>query len=129
MADGKRGAAVYRRCVACPRGLSSRVLTGPTCNTAGANPSYVLAFGHPLYCRYMGLRRSGMCPGWRLARLALRVLRPNSGADSKDPHADQDRNRQDGAIAFYFNMTASGQQKSFATWVFVKFANQRVVEF
>jgi uncharacterized protein YukJ len=53
----------------------------------------------------------------------------NSGTAAGDPHADQDRDHQDGAIAFYFNMTASGQQKSFATWVFVKFANQHVVEF
>jgi hypothetical protein len=53
----------------------------------------------------------------------------NSGTDPNDPHADQDRDRQDGAIAFYFNMTASGDQKSFATWVFVKFSSQHVVEF
>jgi hypothetical protein len=53
----------------------------------------------------------------------------NSGTDRSDPHASQDRDRQDGAIAFYFNMTSSGQRRSFATWVFVKFASQHVVNF
>jgi hypothetical protein len=53
----------------------------------------------------------------------------NSGTDSSDSHADQDRDRQDGAIAFYFSMTTGGQQKSFATWVFIKFTSQQVVEF
>jgi hypothetical protein len=51
----------------------------------------------------------------------------NSGTNPSDPHADQDRVRQDGAIAFYFNMTAGGQQKSFATWIFIKFNTQSVV--
>ena len=53
----------------------------------------------------------------------------NSGTEPGDQHADQDRDRQDGAIAFYFNMSAAGQQKSFATWVFIKFTSQHVVEF
>jgi hypothetical protein len=34
---------------------------------------------------------------------------------------------QDGAIAFYFNLEAAGEKKSYATWVFVKFDNQTVV--
>jgi hypothetical protein len=53
----------------------------------------------------------------------------NSGTDPGDPHARQDRHRQDGGIAFYFNMSAGGQQKSFATWLFIKFASQHVVNF
>jgi uncharacterized protein YukJ len=53
----------------------------------------------------------------------------NSGTDPSDEHSNQDRDRQDGAIAFYFNMKAGGQQKSFANWVFIKFASQHVAEF
>jgi uncharacterized protein YukJ len=53
----------------------------------------------------------------------------NSGTNPGDPHANQDRDRQDGAIAFYFNMSVRGEHKTFATWVFVKFASQHVVEF
>jgi hypothetical protein len=52
----------------------------------------------------------------------------NSGTKKGDPHAGDDRVHQDGAIAFYFNLEAGGQKKSYATWVFVKFANQSVVE-
>jgi hypothetical protein len=52
----------------------------------------------------------------------------NSGTIPSDPQANDDRDRQDGAIAFYFNMSAGGQQKSFATWVFIKFASQHVLE-
>ena len=52
----------------------------------------------------------------------------NSGTVPGDPQADQDRPQQDGAIAFYFTMSSGGQQKSFATWVFIKFATQNVVE-
>jgi hypothetical protein len=53
----------------------------------------------------------------------------NSGTTPGDPHARDDRDRQDGAIAFYFTMTAAGQHKTFATWVFVKFSSQHVVDF
>jgi hypothetical protein len=53
----------------------------------------------------------------------------NSGTKPGDPHARDDRDRQDGAIAFYFTMTAAGQHKSFATWVFVRFNSQHVVDF
>lgn len=50
----------------------------------------------------------------------------NSGTDPHDPHAKDDRDREDGAIAFYFNL---GNGKAFAHWVFVKFASQKVVNF
>ncbi len=52
----------------------------------------------------------------------------NSGTEAGDPHARDDHEHQDGAIAFYFNLEAGGQKKSYATWVFVKFDNQSVVE-
>jgi hypothetical protein len=53
----------------------------------------------------------------------------NSGTAHGDKHASQDRNRQDGAIAFYFNMSSGQEKKSFATWLFIKFASQHVVNF
>lgn len=51
----------------------------------------------------------------------------NSGTDPQDGHAGDDRDRQDGAIAFYFNPGRGGQP--FAHWVFVKFTSQSVVNF
>jgi hypothetical protein len=48
----------------------------------------------------------------------------NSGTDPDDPHAKDDRDHEDGAIAFYFDL---GDGKAFAHWVFVKFASQTVV--
>lgn len=53
----------------------------------------------------------------------------NSGTVAGDPQAGDDRVRQDGAIAFYFNMTSGDQRKSFATWVFIKFGTQHVVDY
>jgi Uncharacterized conserved protein (DUF2278) len=52
----------------------------------------------------------------------------NSGTEDGDEHARDDRVHQDGAIAFYFNLAAGSDKKSFATWVFVKFDSQSVVE-
>ena len=52
----------------------------------------------------------------------------NSGTQGGDSHARDDRQNQDGAIAFYFNLEAGGQRKSYATWVFIKFDSQSVVE-
>ncbi len=52
----------------------------------------------------------------------------NSGTESDDSHARDDRVHQDGAIAFYFNLEAGGQKKSYANWVFVKFSSQSVVQ-
>lgn len=51
----------------------------------------------------------------------------NSGTRPDDSHARDDHRNQDGAIAFYFNLEAGGQRKSYATWVFVKFATQTVL--
>jgi Uncharacterized conserved protein (DUF2278) len=53
----------------------------------------------------------------------------NSGTESGDAHARDDHPHHDGAIAFYFNLEAGGQKKSYAEWIFVKFASQRVVNF
>ena len=50
----------------------------------------------------------------------------NSGTTSGDTHAGDDRDREDGAIAFYFDL---GNGKAFAHWVFIKFASQSVVNF
>ena len=50
----------------------------------------------------------------------------NSGTDPADGHARDDRDREDGAIAFYFDL---GNGKAFAHWVFVKFTSQTVVNF
>ena len=50
----------------------------------------------------------------------------NSGYDDSD--ADENRPRQDGAIAFYFNMESGGQQKAFANWVFIKFDDQSIAD-
>jgi hypothetical protein len=55
-------------------------------------------------------------------------IHENSGTEAGDPHARDDRQNQDGAIAFYFNLEAGGQKKSYATWVFIKFSSQSVVE-
>jgi hypothetical protein len=52
----------------------------------------------------------------------------NSGTESNDAHAGQDRDRQDGAIAFYFDLEAAGQHKTFANWVFIRFESQSVVD-
>jgi uncharacterized protein YukJ len=35
--------------------------------------------------------------------------------------------QQDGAIAFYYNLEAGGEKKTYATWVFIKFDDQTVV--
>jgi hypothetical protein len=48
----------------------------------------------------------------------------NSGTDPGDSHAGDDRDHEDGAVAFYFNL---GNGQAFAHWVFVKFASQTVV--
>jgi Uncharacterized conserved protein (DUF2278) len=53
----------------------------------------------------------------------------NSGTGSSDEHSKQDRDRQDGAIAFYFNLAAGGEKKAFAHWVFDKFSTQHVVDY
>jgi hypothetical protein len=34
---------------------------------------------------------------------------------------------QDGAIAFYYNLEANAEKKSYAIWVFIKFDNQTIV--
>jgi len=52
----------------------------------------------------------------------------NSGTDPGDPQAGDDRVHQDGAIAFYVTMSSGGQQKSFASWVVIKFGTHHVVE-
>jgi hypothetical protein len=52
-----------------------------------------------------------------------------SGTDPSDPQARGDRDHKDGAIAFYFNLEAAGEKKSYATWVFIKFAVQSVVNY
>jgi hypothetical protein len=51
----------------------------------------------------------------------------NSGTRPGDSHANDDRRNQDGAIAFDFDLEAGGERKSYATWVFVKFDSQTVV--
>ena len=51
----------------------------------------------------------------------------NSGTDPADGHARDDRAHEDGAIAFYNAMQIAGQQRVIATWVFVKFDSQTVV--
>jgi len=53
----------------------------------------------------------------------------NSGTDPADQHASQDRDREDGGVAFYFEIESGGEKKAFANWVFVKFESQRVVDF
>lgn len=50
----------------------------------------------------------------------------NSGTNPGDSHARDDRDREDGAIAFYFDL---GNGKAFAHWVFVKFASQTIVNY
>jgi hypothetical protein len=50
----------------------------------------------------------------------------NSGTAKSDQHAKDDRDREDGAIAFYFDL---GGGKAFAHWVLVKFASQHVVNY
>ncbi len=52
----------------------------------------------------------------------------NSGTEADDSHARDDRVHQDGAIAFYFNLEAGGEKKSYANWVFIKFSSQSVVK-
>jgi uncharacterized protein YukJ len=52
-----------------------------------------------------------------------------SGTQPGDPQARDDRDHKDGAIAFYFNLEAAGDKKSYATWVFIKFASQSVVNY
>jgi hypothetical protein len=58
----------------------------------------------------------------------LHDIHMNPGTNMDDPHARDDRVHQDGAIAFDFDLEAGGQRQSDATWVFVEFANQHVVE-
>jgi hypothetical protein len=53
----------------------------------------------------------------------------NSGTNASDPHSEQDRKEQDGAIAFYFAMQSGGQTKAFANWIFIKFTTQSVVNY
>jgi len=50
----------------------------------------------------------------------------NSGTDPSDTHARDDRDHEDGAIAFCFDLEAGGERKAFANWFFVKFATQHV---
>ncbi len=52
-----------------------------------------------------------------------------SGTDPNDPQARDDRAHKDGAIAFFFNLSAGGETKSYAAWVFIKFASQSVVNY
>ncbi len=52
----------------------------------------------------------------------------NSGSQPGDPHAKDDRVHKDGAVAFYFKLTAGGQSKSYASWIFVRFSSQSVVD-
>jgi hypothetical protein len=51
----------------------------------------------------------------------------NSGTDSSDSHSKDDRDQEDGAIAFYFSNLGDG--KAFAHWIFVKFESQSVVDY
>jgi hypothetical protein len=59
----------------------------------------------------------------------IQDIHMNLGTEPDDPHAGDDRDRQDGAIAFYFTMSAGGDEKTFATWVFVKIRSRHVVDF
>jgi uncharacterized protein YukJ len=52
-----------------------------------------------------------------------------SGSEPSSTQARDDRAHKDGAIAFYFNLEAAGEKKTYATWVFVKFQNQSVVNY
>jgi Uncharacterized conserved protein (DUF2278) len=49
-----------------------------------------------------------------------------SGTESRGQVSSEYAN-QDGAIAFYFDLEAAGEKKSYATWVFIKFDNQTIV--
>jgi hypothetical protein len=48
----------------------------------------------------------------------------NSGTDPNDSHAQDDRDHEDGAIAFYFDL---GNGQAFAHWVFIKFVSQSIL--
>jgi hypothetical protein len=48
----------------------------------------------------------------------------NHGTDPSDAHARDDREDQDGAIAFHFTVTSSGESKRYAHWIFVRFESQ-----
>ena len=50
----------------------------------------------------------------------------NSGTDPNDEHSRDDRIDGDGAIVFYFTMQSGDQQRSFAQWILIKFASQRL---
>lgn len=50
-----------------------------------------------------------------------------SGTKSADGQVQEQDANKDGAIAFYYNLEAAGDQKSYATWVFIKFDDQTVV--
>ena len=54
----------------------------------------------------------------------LHDVHMNSGTNPDDPHASGDRDHEDGAIAFYFNLSG---ENAFVHWVFVKFTSQRVL--
>jgi hypothetical protein len=57
----------------------------------------------------------------------LHDLHLNAGTVPSDAHAGDDRDRQDGAVAFYFfNL---GEGRAFAHWVFIRFRSQRIVSF
>jgi len=48
----------------------------------------------------------------------------NSGTEAADSRAGDDRDHEDGAIAFYFDL---GGGKAFTHWDFVKSASQTIV--
>lgn len=51
----------------------------------------------------------------------------NSGTAPSDPHHASDRDRQDGAIAFYVTAKNGTEVQALAHWIFIRFASQSVV--
>jgi len=50
----------------------------------------------------------------------------NSGTAATDGHARDDRDRQDGAIAFHFALDSGGDKASYAHWILVRFDSQTI---
>jgi uncharacterized protein YukJ len=48
----------------------------------------------------------------------------NHGTDPSDPHSRDDHPNQDGAIAFHFTVSSSGDSQKYAHWIFVRFETQ-----
>jgi hypothetical protein len=48
----------------------------------------------------------------------------NHGTDPSDPHARDDHDGKDGAIAFHFTVTSGGESKKYAHWIFIRFETQ-----